>query len=420
MKAALQKVLTVEEFTLLKECNGFEKVFSNPNPENGHQSLEVMLRLIALDLNDKMKEALSETPQNKEMYPHYVADFDYLKNALFQLLKSCVTSQRRSAAQKRKRNTDPLPKGTASSGKGAAGGAANADPPMQEDTTAAAAASGIALGSQPPHNNEEAASGSKRTKRARFTLENVDPDVIPLIKGIDRWKYEDMTRFKEFLNENFGKPYDCTKLKNKAERVFLMEKLLQRMLTSGFFEYVNKLPDEGDTITNFLRPGRTWKVRRDKIDEYNQAFRALQNLHFGPRQSCKGFEHKGTTACMEMFRALGFVPIKKAKAHLSHLFRGARATDPTKVQGGEGNPKCSRDVLYICVFEHNTENVHKNLHYLWKDALYQPKKCVNSHMRSVEVLLEAAQAVDSKGSSEGATETNSLGYSCQRAHFGPK
>ena len=434
MKEALARIFTPRELDLLEGCKGFPEVFSNQDPGKARKCLEVTLRFVALDLNDKMKEALSQTPQNKDMYPNFVADFNYTDNTLFQLLKRCVTSQRRSIAQKRKRNTDPLSKGTALSGKGAAGGAAkansamegaaggaaNADPPMQVDTTAAAAASGIALGSQPPHNDEEAASGSKRRKGERFTLQNVRPDVRPLIEGIDTWEDGKVTEFYKFLNKYFGNPYRCTKLGDKAERVFLMDKLLRRMYTSGFFQDVKKFSDEGDTIKNFLRPGRTWKVRRDKIEEYNLAFRALQNLHFGRYESSKGFEHKGTTACMEMFRALGFTPPDKAKAHASPHYRGPSATDPTKVQDGQGNPKCGRDVLYIGEFEHNTRNVRTNLHYLWEDAPHQPKKFVNSNKRNVEVLLEAAQVVDSESSSERAPEPNSLGYSCKRACFGPK
>jgi len=369
MEGALAKFLTSPELKLLKSCKGFNEVFLNQDPEKPWKSVEIMLKFITLDFNDKMKKALSQTPHEFEMYPHVVADFNYSDNNLLKLLKRCVLSQRRSVAQKRKRNT---------------------------------------------------ACGSKRKKGPTFTLENVHPDVRPLIKDIDRWEYEDMGSFVKFLNENFGKPYGCEKLTDKAERVFLMDKLLRRMYTSGFFQDVKKFSDEGDTIKNFLRPGRTWKVRRDKIEQYNLAFRALQNLHFGRYESSKGFEHKGTTACMEMFRALGFTPPDKAKAHASPHYRGPSATDPTKVQDGQGNPKCGRDVLYIGEFEHNTRNVRTNLHYLWEDARHQPKKFVNSNKRNVEVLLEAAQVVDSESSSERAPEPNSLGYSCKRACFGPK
>ena len=371
MEGALAKFLTSHELELLKCCKGFNEVILNQGPEYRWNSLVVALSLVALELNDKMRAELSRTPRDKEMYPHYVADFNYIDNTLLQLLKRCVTSQRRSVAQKRKRNT---------------------------------------------------ACGSKRTKGARFTVEDVHPDVRPLINCIDTWKYEEMITFEEFLNKNFGEPYGCQKLTYKAERVFLMDELLKRMYTAGMFEHVKMFPDEGEggTIKNFLRPGRTWKVWRDKIEEYNLAFRALQNLYFGRYESSKGFEHRGTTACMEMFRALGFTPPDKAKAHVSPRYRGPRATDPTKVQDSQGKPKCGRDVLYIGEFEHSTENVPTNLHYLWEDAEHQPKKCVTSNKRNIEVLLEAAQVVDSESSSERAPEPNSLGYSCKRACFGPK
>lgn len=394
---------------LLRDCALYECVFGGKSAPVSPKRRKASLRLLAEEFNNAMKKKRSENPQNKEMYRHYVENFVYVDNPLFLSLKKCVQSHIRSAAQKRERNTDPLSKGTASSGKGAAGGAAKANPPME------GAAGGAAKADAPM---EEGAPRRNREK-PKFSWDEIDRDVVDLIENLDMCQHEEMERFNKFLIENFGDPYKCKELNNRAPRVFFMEQLLMRMHHRCNMLYdVKMFEDEGGKIQHFLRPGRKWKVFSNKIGEYNAAFRGMQDAYFGRYERSKGFKLKGTTACMDMFRALGFVPIEKAKAHNARFYRGPEANDPTKMRDGQGKPIFSnRDCLYFLEYEYNTKKVHNNLNHLWKDAKHKLRQCVNPNKRNLNVLLQAAQAVDSESSSERASESNSLGYSSKRAKF---
>ena len=124
---------TKEELELLLGCKVYKRAFADISaPVTSTRRAPVTparrapdLRLWAQELNDSMKKARVE---NKEKYPHYVEDFQYTDNPLFHDLKKWVTRRIQSAAKTRERNTNDLPKGTASSGKGAAAGAAKANP----------------------------------------------------------------------------------------------------------------------------------------------------------------------------------------------------------------------------------------------------------------------------------------------------
>ena len=399
MAEALPGIFTPNEVKLLENCESFAFLFKQKNPGTLTQSQKVALRFLAYEFNSAMKEKCSENPQNKEMYPNCVESFDYKKNTLFDKLKGCITSRNRSGGQKRQQKTDSPSNGISSSKKGAAGGAAKADAPM-----------------------EERAAGRNR-ERLKFSWDEVDEDVKRLIVNLDTFQAEEMERFNKFLIENFGDPYNCKELNNRAPRVFFMEQLLMRMHHRGNMLYdVKMFEDEEGTIQHFLRPGREWKVLENKITEYNAAFRGMQDAYFGRYECSKGYKLKGTTACMDMFRALGFVPAKKAKAHKAPFFRGPEAKDPTKMRDGQGNRIFSaRDCLYFLVYEYDTSRVHNNLNHLWKDAKHKLRLCAKPCEESVELLLQAAEVVDSESSSKRAAQAvdseSSLGYSCKRAKF---
>ncbi len=424
MERKLGSSFTKAELELLRVCKFYRLVFPGTSERVTPQRREPGIRFLANEFNNAMKEA---RVQNEEKYPHYVENFEYKKNPLFTSLKKCVESHIRSAAQPRMKKTGPLSKGTASSGKGATGGAAKANPPM-EGAAAAAAASGIASDSQPLLDDDDAVGeGGAHMKRQpkrrgkKFSKADVRADVLPLIEGIDEYRKEEQEKFNRFLNENFGNPYGCSKLNTKAVRVFLINELLKRMYENGMMVNVHMFPDEEGVIKYFLRPGRNWEVHKHEMEKYNDAFRALQNLYFGRYEGSKGVEKKGTSSCMDMLRALGFVIPREAKAHGARKFRGPIDTDPTKMKDANGDPiHSTRDCLYHRKYEYNPRNVRNNLNHLWKDAAHQVRKSVQPNKRNLRVLLEAAQAVDSASSSERASEPNPLGYSTKRACFGPK
>jgi hypothetical protein len=288
----------------------------------------------------------------------------------------------------------------------------------------------IASVSQPPHHHAVGEGGAHMKKQKRrgenFSEKDVNRSVLPLIEGIGKYCEKKKEKFFRFLNEKFGNLYGCSELNTKAVRVFLINELLIRMHRNGMMVNVLMFPGEEGGIEHFLRPWRKWEVRKEEMEKYNDAFRALENLHFGRYEGSKGFKKKGTSGCMEMFRALGFVAPREAKAHRARKFRGPIDKDPTKKKDAEGNPIYStRDCLYHREYEFNTRNVYKNLNHLWDDAEHKVRKCVKPNKRKLGVLLEAAQAVDSESSSERASldyssKRDSLGYSSKRSCFDPK